>query len=211
MVVPVTLGALITFGAPAPAVADAVRVERGAMLALGAGGLGVCLLSDSGTRDDPCQYAAGVELTYRPGALPLRLLGGARSSRYTNDYPDDSSTVYYSTHGIEGWVGTAQEIYSPSPADRSEVFLALGRGFGRTEEWDNYPGTGRRTAETDNDYWFGDLGLQMTHTSPHHWFATIRLAWTVLAFAPEQELRRDLGLQMTTLLPRGEVGVGVHF
>lgn len=207
------VAALTVLAAPATASAERIRVTGGAALSAGAGGAGACLLSDSGTEGIPCQYLAGIELTFRPtAASPVRALGGARAALYTNDYPGDSShdRAYYSTSGRELWLGAAWEVHAPRPALAIEVVTAVGRGFGQTEEWE-YPNVGAPLAETDNDYWFSDLGAQLTYASPRRWFASARLASTVVRFAPEGELIHDLGWQVTTLLPRGELGVGVYF
>ncbi len=58
------------------------------------------------------------------------------------------------------------------------------------------------------------MSRRLSTTGREVWLAA---AWEIQAprrnarFAPEQELDRDLGWQVTTLLPRVELGLGVHF
>jgi hypothetical protein len=198
-----------------PLHAEPVEVQRGAMASAAAGAAGACLFTDSATEDNPCQYLAGIELTMRPRiAWPIRLLGGARLAAYTNDYfvRGEREPAYYRTSGVEAWLGLAWRLHRIANTDTGEVVLGVGRGFGTTTEWDNYPNTGRLLNETPNVYWMGDLGYQMIHASPSGWFATLRAATTIVRFAPRAELKHDLGWQWTTApLPRVELGLGVHF
>lgn len=207
------VAALVALAVPASAAAQSVRVRHGIAASAGAGATGACLLSDSGTRDTPCQYLAGIELTARPFASPVRALAGARLAQYMNDYPADAThaSAHYTTTAREVWFGAAWEAFSLVPGDAVELFAGAGRGFGRTEQREQADFGDPISTRTANNYWFAEIGGQLTHTSPRGWFASLRAAWTVMRFDPGRDLAREIGWQATPLLPRAELGVGVHF